>query len=328
MKYIILFTLLVSSVFTSNAQKILPVEKVKEYINSSTGLKADGYTSVQDVNGHFNKFIGIWEGNYLPLNFKYKVKIEKAISSFGIPEDELILRFSIHKIDSPSIEVENNLSLSNNDFAVTTGKYLFQTNTYFFSFAGGTNDCVKGGLMSVSIKEDGKMEIYQSYNSESDQSECDKLIEYFPIKKDVILTKQASITSNFTTALDGWVSFTRVIPISLVGGKLKVTVKSKYTGVSRKVPEIPVQPGDKLKVSITFDKGNTNANTRLFVWELDANGSHISYNPLNYNLVTGTHTYSYTIKKGSKFGLIVNKDSTRENEATNFYIDNITVSKE
>jgi len=106
-----------------------------------------------------------------------------------------------------------------------------------------------------------------------------------------------------------------------------VTVDGAWEGLKHTLNGVVFKPGEKLSLQLTFDKGTTNANVRLYLQELDSNGAHLSWNVLNGNLSTGTFKYSYTIKAGTKILLRIDKNDTYLNETTYFYVDEVKLSK-
>lgn len=126
--------------------------------------------------------------------------------------------------------------------------------------------------------------------------------------------------------MDGWVA-NGAAQTQLENGKVKVTVDKAWEGIRREIKEFPIKAGDKLEVSVVFDKGTTNTNNRIYFQELDASGKHLSWNVMDHSLKTGTSNYNYTVKAGTKLILRIDKTNTHENETTHFFVDQVSVSK-
>ncbi len=137
---------------------------------------------------------------------------------------------------------------------------------------------------------------------------------------------QNILASSFTDDKDGWQDNGAANSV-LENGRTKVTVDKSWEGLRHSLSDFAVQSGDKLTVQLTFDKGNTNANVRLYIQELDANGNHLSWNILESNLSTGTYSYPYTVKTGKKIVLRIDKNNTHEDQTTYFYVDEVKLSK-
>jgi len=67
---------------------------------------------------------------------------------------------------------------------------------------------------------------------------------------------------------------------------------------------------------------------RLYFQEIDANGNHLSWNVMEGDLQSGTSTYQHTVRAGRRLTLRIDKTNTHLNETTNFYVDQVTVTKQ
>ena len=136
---------------------------------------------------------------------------------------------------------------------------------------------------------------------------------------------QDILDSDLTNSYNGWVH-NGVVTSELVNGTLRVDVNSSFEGIKNELPNLTVSPGDVLDISLVFDKGNTLSNVRLYFQELDANGNHVSWNTIDTNLQTGTHSYTYTVNAGNRLTLRIDKDNTNTNSLTSFYVDHVSVT--
>ncbi|WP_161634426.1 DUF6443 domain-containing protein, partial [Aquimarina pacifica] len=137
---------------------------------------------------------------------------------------------------------------------------------------------------------------------------------------------QNVVFTDFANDLGGWTPKANTTAV-LENGKIKVTVDSAWEGIQYDLSEFSVEPMDLFKLSFDFDKGSTNANVRLYIRELDANGNHLGWNTLQSDLSTGTHEYFYTIKSANSIVIYIDKNDTYEDETTHFYVDEFKVTK-
>ncbi|MDC8002582.1 DUF6443 domain-containing protein [Aureisphaera galaxeae] len=137
---------------------------------------------------------------------------------------------------------------------------------------------------------------------------------------------QQVLDSNFNEDRDSWWHNGNVTS-ELVNGRLKVFVDGAWEGVKNELAGLSTEPGDVINVSLKFDKGDTQANVRLYFQELDADGNHLSWNLLNGNLSTGSHEYAYTVNAANRLRLRIDKQNTHLGDLTHFFIDHVSVSK-
>lgn len=136
---------------------------------------------------------------------------------------------------------------------------------------------------------------------------------------------QNILDSDLTNDYDGWVHNGGVTS-ELINGTLKVDVNLAWEGIKHELPDLTTSPGDVLDVKLDFDKGNTQANVRLYFQELDANGNHLSWNVMNGNLQTGYYEYSYTVNAASRLRLRIDKSNTHTGDLTSFYVKHVSVT--
>ncbi|WP_298900946.1 RHS repeat-associated core domain-containing protein [uncultured Psychroserpens sp.] len=136
---------------------------------------------------------------------------------------------------------------------------------------------------------------------------------------------QDILDSDLTNSYNGWVH-NGAVTSELTNGTLKVDVNSAYEGIRNELPNLTVSPGDVLDITLVFDKGNTLSNVRLYFQELDANGNHLSWNTMDANLQTGTHSYTYTVNAANRLTLRIDKDNTNTSSLTSFYVDHVSVT--
>lgn len=135
------------------------------------------------------------------------------------------------------------------------------------------------------------------------------------------------IESNFEFDYGGWLR-NGSVSYSLEENRLKVNVNGSWEGVRQELTNLETSPGEKFKIKLKFDKGNTQSNIRLYFQEKDSNGNHLRYRVLNENLGTGEYSYDYTVTNGTKLFLRIDKDNNNTNFDTYFYIDYISLKKE
>ena len=114
------------------------------------------------------------------------------------------------------------------------------------------------------------------------------------------------LESDFESDMDGWIHNGSVTS-SFENSKLKVNVNGSWEGIKHFLNDFIVNPGETYNVKLTFDKGNTTSNVRLYFQELDVNGNHVSWNTINGNLQTGFYDYNYTVKSGNRLALRIDK---------------------
>jgi RHS repeat-associated protein len=131
----------------------------------------------------------------------------------------------------------------------------------------------------------------------------------------------------FIDTMGGWVANGSTNP-SLVNGRVRVNVNSPWEGLRNQLEDLEVTPGDKYTVQVKFDKGNTQSNIRFYIQEFDANGSHLRWIGLSWNLQTGQYNYNYTVgANAKKIYLRIDKSNTNTSSQTQFYLDNVTLIK-
>lgn len=181
---IILSLFVLSVTANCHCQKILPVEKLVDYMRGKQGgLENNGYTYVKDVNNVLDKFIGTWKGKST-IGKTYEIKInEISETSYGIKEDLLILKYRV--LDAKGKEIDNTLSLPNDHVYVVSGAYLDKQNNYVFNFNGGQKDCGLDGSLFVKVLGNGKkLEISLHPIGESISVRCESgdPIEIMPVE--------------------------------------------------------------------------------------------------------------------------------------------------
>ena len=142
--------------------------------------------------------------------------------------------------------------------------------------------------------------------------------------KETAQRKQSIVYSDFEKDKDKWAN-NGSSQTSIENGKLKVTVDRRWEGIRREITETEIKPGKKLSISVDFNKANTKAAVRLYIQEIDATGKHISWNIIDGDLKTGSTTKEYTVKKGTKIILRLDKTNTHEDQTTDFFVDRISI---
>ena len=144
--------------------------------------------------------------------------------------------------------------------------------------------------------------------------------------KDANESYQNVFDDNFTNNTGDWVTKDGSTFV-LENGRLKVNVDGSWEGVTHNLGNINVSPGDTFKVKLTFDKGNTQSTVRVLIKEMDANGVYLSYVGLNWNQLSGSYEYDYTVNAANKIQLFIHKINTNTSTETQFYIDHISMTR-
>lgn len=315
MKKTYILLLLLTSKFVFAQQDIVAIENITYPI-------PEGVTSILDVNNLLNPFVGNW--TYTNNSVKISVSLEKKniISDYKNRSfDVLVLKYEIR-------DVNNNLISTHSIPGGIEGyNYSLEKSTFKFSYFPTENfDCgIKAGLyLKMNSNNTMVFHIYSVNVIYSNLSCPDgKVDEFLPFNEDLIFTKT---NNSFTTDKGDWLN-NGSVTTTLESGRLKVSdVNNNWEGVKKELTDLNIAAGKVLDISLDFDKGTTNANVRLYVEELNADGSHSSYNVINGNLTTGSYNYKYTIKNGAGAILRVDKNNTHQDETTHFYLDNTKVS--
>jgi RHS repeat-associated protein len=135
------------------------------------------------------------------------------------------------------------------------------------------------------------------------------------------------IESDFSSSFGGWLPKGSV-DLSLDNGRLKANVNGSWEGVKHLLNGFVTTTDDVLNINITFDKGNTQSDVRIYFAETDPNGNLVNFRIISYNMQTGTHQYSYTmVTSGNSMSFHVDKTNTNVNSDTYFFIDYISLKQ-
>ncbi|PWH83981.1 hypothetical protein DIS18_05385 [Algibacter marinivivus] len=133
------------------------------------------------------------------------------------------------------------------------------------------------------------------------------------------------VESDFTSSFGGWQQ-NGSVSYSLESDRLKVNVNSSWEGVKHYINGFRTKAGEVLRIKLIFDKGNTLANVRLYLQELDSNGNTVAWNVKDGNIQTGIHEYSHTMAaNGNSIIFRIDKQNTHTNSDTYFYIDYVSL---
>jgi len=194
MKNILLICLFVIAALSCKAQtlpssqNIIPVEQ--HIINLNNEVEVPDNTYYKDINNLFNKYIGVWTGNY--NNKSYKFIVSKINKSFlGITVDKLIIKYKITD-DNGNIIVDTS-NIPDDDPLVIEGDYLNENGeTYHLDYMGENYICGQNGYIGIAVINNGlQMNLGFALRGEKTQSCQTGLAEQvFPINTIMLLTKQ------------------------------------------------------------------------------------------------------------------------------------------
>jgi len=271
--------------------------KVTDKGNLNHGVKAATSDYLYDDNGNMTEDSGkgITKITYNHLNLPHKV---------WVGNDDITYIYDATGIKLQKLVTEN----SNTNTTDYAGNYIYKDgNLEFFSHPEGYVESDVSGYNYVYQYKDHLGNIRLSYSNPND-------------------SYQNIIDSDFTNSMDGW-EHNGNVTSEFINGSLKVTVDSAWEGIKHSLDDLSVAPGDVFNVRLTFDKGTTQANIRLYFQELDANDNHLSWNVINGDLQTGNHhNYNYTVNAGSKLKLRIDKHNTHTQDVTHFFVDHVSVT--
>ena len=178
MKKIIYISVLLLSILSTKAQKIVLLEN--EYDYKITNRNEDVY--FKDVNNVLGKFVGTWKGTY--GDKKYEFRIVKNTKTFKVMKsDRLLIRYIITDLNGNVID--NTTSFPDSSTYIMKGRYYHNGGYYLTHVAKGGN-CAQGGQMLLYVDESNKNAIkmdaiYRNEMDFVDSAECPNIINaYFP----------------------------------------------------------------------------------------------------------------------------------------------------
>ncbi len=147
MKKILILGFIILSNLSCKSQTIMPLEEVKNYINSENGIPKN-ITYIKDVNNVLDKYVGTWKGTY--NNRNYEFRILKITNKPGrITEDRLLMRYVIS--DSNGTIVEDTRALPDTSSYVIKGDYL-DGSFYELYYIGKESLCGQIGSIIIDIQ--------------------------------------------------------------------------------------------------------------------------------------------------------------------------------
>lgn len=147
MKKILILGFIILSNLSCKSQTILPLEEVKNYINSENGIPKN-ITYIKDVNNILDKYVGTWKGTY--NNRNYEFRILKITNKPGrITEDRLMMRYVIS--DSNGTIIEDTRALPDTSSYVIKGDYL-DGSFYELYYIGKESLCGQIGSIIIDIQ--------------------------------------------------------------------------------------------------------------------------------------------------------------------------------
>lgn len=160
---LILMTILLG-VISCQAQKIVPIEDFWSFAKTVSKEDKDP-TNIyfKDVNHVFDKYVGIWQGNYRGNSYQFEIKklLGHTYEDVGLTYDKLLLRYEI-KNSSGEI-IKNTFGLPDNALEIIEGlKFDKEDNTIYRAYyAGKDAGCGDSGTIFLDINKDEKtMSLY------------------------------------------------------------------------------------------------------------------------------------------------------------------------
>lgn len=139
------------NVVACQAQKVIPIEKEWEFLNSlPQGEDAPDGTYYKDTNHVLDKYVGMWKGSY--KNKVYDIKVRKESREFlGVERDALLLNYEIL-----------NSSTKNSKGEIKGFGFTKDNNTIYEAYyAGKDAACGDSGTIFIDINKDKKtMSLY------------------------------------------------------------------------------------------------------------------------------------------------------------------------
>jgi len=129
---------------------------------------------------------------------------------------------------------------------------------------------------------------------------------------------------NFTTGLGNF-EVSGSATLSNVSGALRVTTTATNSGIIKPIIKKAIV-GDKLKFSMSLNKGTTNL-VKVMIWEFDDNTGNATTTMAGY-ASSGTFTFEYTVAQYSNVSLFILRDPSSVDTGASpyFTIDNFVVN--
>src|SRR5699024_1565836 len=152
------------NVVACQAQKIVPIEDLWSFVKTVSKEDKDP-TNIyfKDVNHVFDKYVGIWQGNYRRNSYRFEIKklLGLTYEDVGLTYDKLLIRYEIK--DSSGEIIKNTFGLPDNTWEIIKGmKFNRNDNTiYEASYIGKDAACGDSGTIFLDINKDEKtMSLY------------------------------------------------------------------------------------------------------------------------------------------------------------------------
>lgn len=147
MKKLLILGFIILSNLSCKSQTILPLEEVKNYINSENGIPKN-ITYIKDVNNILDKYVGTWKGTYYSRNYEFRIL--KITNKPGrITEDRLMMRYVIS--DSNGTIIEDTRALPDTNPYVIEGDYV-DGSFYELYYSGKESLCGQRGSIIIDIQ--------------------------------------------------------------------------------------------------------------------------------------------------------------------------------
>nr|WP_315240064.1 DUF6705 family protein [uncultured Flavobacterium sp.] len=189
-KQIIILFFLVSSLH-GKAQVILSIEEYNKCKSTTCGQTTD---YVKDINGTFNKYLGIWKGSY--ENKTYEIFVTKTTRSQNIMNvrtvkfDGLLIRYKI--TDSNGSVLVDTRSFADDNPYVIYGLGFTKDGNYKLGFTGTDNNLKNLGNILIGINN-GKLGFFfypEPLMAPSGPNYFPEKPYTFPREKSIYLNKQ------------------------------------------------------------------------------------------------------------------------------------------
>lgn len=155
--------------YNCKAQMVLPIEE--DYSHYKNQIEVPDGTYFKDLNGVFDKYLGVWHGSKDLLN--YELSISKITDTFlNVTTDRLIIKYKV--IDSPGNVLINTMNNQDDDLLVIRGNYLLENGeTYTLDYNGVEMNCGQSGIIFITVVDNGnKLLMDYIIEGDFDSSSC------------------------------------------------------------------------------------------------------------------------------------------------------------
>ncbi|NJM79082.1 MAG: hypothetical protein HC854_04545 [Flavobacterium sp.] len=193
MKKITFISLLFLVSIISNAQQIIAVEDLNQYLEINGRVPNNSH--IKDVNNIFSKYLGTWKTTY--NNKTYSFIITKKTSTFeslNIKTDKLEIEYIITETSSGVIVEDSSQIVDSSIFGTGFNKITGGIIDYEFYFSGNNSKCGNRGTLHSRYINPTQISLSLYISGDLTPSDCGTYTPaneaIYPLTRGFILTKQ------------------------------------------------------------------------------------------------------------------------------------------